>query len=57
MGEYAEMMLDGECCEACGVYLGGGNGHPQRCPDCHHEITTAEVEKELGRGAQDGRSN
>ena len=21
MGEYAEMMLDGTCCEACGVYL------------------------------------
>jgi hypothetical protein len=21
MGEYAEMMLDGTCCEACGCYL------------------------------------
>ena len=31
MGEYAEMMLDGTCCEACGTYLGAGYGFPNYC--------------------------
>lgn len=52
MGEYAEMTLSGEFCEACGEFMGDGNGYTQRCADCHHEITTAEVEKE--RSIQNG---
>ena len=47
MGEYAEMTLDGTLCESCGVYMGEGYGYPQRCDDCHHEITKTEVEKEF----------
>lgn len=32
MGEYAEMMLDGTCCEGCGEYMGGGSpGFPRYC--------------------------
>lgn len=27
MGEYAEMMLEGEFCEGCGVYLGDACGY------------------------------
>lgn len=35
MGEYAEMMLDGTCCEGCGEYLGDGDGFPAYCsPQC-----------------------
>lgn len=34
MGEVAEMMLDGTLCEGCGVYLGGGDGHPAYCSAC-----------------------
>lgn len=35
MGEIAEMMLDGDLCEGCGVYMGGpGRGVPRRCADC-----------------------
>lgn len=35
MGEYAEMMLDGTCCEGCGEYLGNGDGFPRYCsPEC-----------------------
>ncbi len=35
MGEYAEMMLAGTCCEACGEYLGFGSGFPAYCsPAC-----------------------
>ena len=33
MGEYAEMMLDGTCCEGCGEYMGEGHGFPQYCSD------------------------
>ncbi len=33
MGEYAEMMLDGTCCEGCGEYLGEGDGFPRYCSD------------------------
>lgn len=31
MGEYAEMMLDGTCCENCGEYIGQGTGYPGYC--------------------------
>lgn len=47
MGDYAEMTLDGVFCESCGEYMGEDLGYPQRCADCHHEITTAEVEKDF----------
>lgn len=57
MGEYAEMTLDGEFCESCGVYMGDSHGYPQRCDGCHHEITTAEVEKEYGRGMRNETSD
>jgi len=37
MGEYAEMMLDGTCCEGCGDFLGDGEGFPRYCsPECAH---------------------
>lgn len=32
MGEYAEMMIDGTCCEACGEFMGDdGPGHARYC--------------------------
>lgn len=31
MGEIADSLLNGECCEGCGEYLGGGTGLPQYC--------------------------
>lgn len=35
MGEYAEMMLDGTCCAACGEYMGDGDGFASYCsPEC-----------------------
>lgn len=36
MGEIAEMMLNGDMCEACGVWLDGeGSGYPRYCsPEC-----------------------
>jgi hypothetical protein len=38
MGEIAEMMLDGDLCEGCGVYMGfPGEGFPRRCASCAKE--------------------
>lgn len=35
MGEYAEMMLDGTCCECCGAFIGEPGGFPRYCsPQC-----------------------
>jgi hypothetical protein len=37
MGEIAEMMLDGEMCAMCGVYLHDGreDGYPRYCSIAH----------------------
>lgn len=37
MGEIAEMVLNGDMCENCGEYLGGGPGYPVKCPTCARE--------------------
>lgn len=37
MGEYAEMMIDGTCCQYCGVYIGSDAGYPQSCHVCKQE--------------------
>lgn len=39
MGEYAEMMLDGTCCQCCGEFLGGDEGYPVFCAGCAPEGT------------------
>jgi hypothetical protein len=41
MGDIADMMLDGDMCEGCGEYLGGGDGFPRRCYGCG-DLTTAD---------------
>ncbi|GKV66728.1 hypothetical protein NCCP2331_28810 [Sporosarcina sp. NCCP-2331] len=45
MGEYAEMILDGSCCDRCGEFLGSPSGYPGMCQDCHHEWSATETEK------------
>lgn len=38
MGEIAEMMLEGDLCAGCGVYLAGeGCGVPRYCSHCKRE--------------------
>lgn len=46
MGEYAEMMINGDSCQACGEYLGDGPGYPMTCDYCHREILKHESETE-----------
>lgn len=40
MGDYADMMLDGTCCQICGVVLdfGGGGGFPMTCGSCQQDL-------------------
>ena len=35
MGEYADMIIDGETCQECGVYLGEAVGYPRSCRSCN----------------------
>lgn len=37
MGEIADMMINGDLCEGCGVDLGEGDGYPRKCADCNRE--------------------
>lgn len=34
MGEMAEYMLNGDDCQECGAYIGGGGGFPRSCAGC-----------------------
>ena len=35
MGDIADMMLEGDLCATCGVYMDGdGDGSPRYCKDC-----------------------
>lgn len=34
MGDYAEMILDGEVCATCGEWIGDEIGYPRECEDC-----------------------
>lgn len=36
MGDISEMILDGTCCQSCGMFLGDGEGFPQSCTTCQH---------------------
>jgi hypothetical protein len=48
MGQIAEDMVDGSCCQLCGCYFGNPKGgiyvheHPVVCFDCWKELTTKE---------------
>lgn len=42
MGEIADMMINGDMCEVCGVILGDGDGYPRRCQDCRRDMPSDE---------------
>jgi hypothetical protein len=37
MGDIADMMLEGQMCQGCGVILGDGDGFPDFCQSCKDE--------------------
>ena len=45
MGEYADMMLDGTCCQYCGTYIGSDNGYPTSCGCCDDSEDDSEEEE------------
>lgn len=47
MGEYADMIIDGEVCQLCGVFLGDAPGHPRYCPDCNAQAHQKPQNKQL----------
>ena len=51
MGEYADMILEGESCQDCGVYLGDAVGYPRTCKGCkRQEVATT-------RATNSGKTN
>jgi hypothetical protein len=52
MGEYAEMRLDGTCCEACGEFLHTKHptGYPTYCSACKTPFACAKCGKSFSSG-------
>lgn len=38
MGEYADMILDGDMCQTCGEFIGPGGGYARFCYGCRNEF-------------------
>lgn len=51
MGEYADMMLEGDSCQYCGEYLGGGDGYPRSCRSCRRAEEADRVKEKAERAA------
>jgi len=49
MGEYADMMINGEACQGCGLPFEEEQGHPSFCGSCWRER-----KKHLGKRAHSG---
>lgn len=45
MGEIADMMIDGDLCEGCGVWIGEGQGYSRTCHACQSEGVTVNKKK------------
>ena len=42
MGEIADSVLDGACCEWCGVFFAKEHGHPVVCTACWTNSSASE---------------
>lgn len=46
MGEIADMMLEGDLCACCGIFMGDwGSGHPRYCQGCRDDFPESEEPK------------
>lgn len=50
MGEIADMMINGECCQECGQFFDEETGYPATCEECggEHKLNAAYYEDEEG---------
>jgi hypothetical protein len=42
MGEQAEMVLNGDICELCGIYFKEGHSYPVVCEECWDDLSLME---------------
>lgn len=42
MGEYADLMIDGESCSLCGVNFEESHGYPVACKSCWNQLSKAD---------------
>ena len=42
MGELADDLMEGRCCEWCGIYFEADHGYPVICRGCFAEATPEE---------------
>lgn len=42
MGEMADDLIDGACCNLCGCYFEGDHGYPVVCKDCWNNLNSKE---------------
>ena len=42
MGEYADDIVNGACCEDCGVYFEVEHGYPVYCKSCYKQLSKEE---------------
>lgn len=45
MGEVAESLIDGTCCQGCGVFIGEGEGFPRTCDSCNDDGKRGKAER------------
>lgn len=51
MGDIAEMIVDGDLCQECGVFIEDepSPGHPRSCADCERDAQRADARKRRPR--------
>ena len=57
MGEFTEMVIDGDLCSCCGVYISPGQGFPRLCRDCRRDCRRAEKGYQGGAVATTSKVN
>jgi hypothetical protein len=51
MGEMADAIMDGDCCEMCGEFFSDiGEGYPRMCSRCRQEEAIRSKSQGKGKG-------
>lgn len=52
MGEMAEDLIDGSCCQICGEYFTEDHGYPVVCKECWRAMSKKERQEAMSSGLQ-----